>query len=89
MAQTRNETYQAALLLARIDCDTGHHAEELRQARRLMALKPREMVSLTCLERAAKCNRLGPLQQRAARAIEALSTSRVAHPHAAERKVTQ
>jgi hypothetical protein len=57
LARTPEEQYQAIELLANIECDCGHHRTELELARRLMAIDPRQTVSLLVLRRAAHCNR--------------------------------
>lgn len=69
LARTPDEAYRAAALLARIECDAGHHDAELWQARRLMALAPRNPLSLMWLRHAAQCNGLEPLAQWAWRAL--------------------
>jgi hypothetical protein len=58
LARTPTEAYRAVWLLARIDCDLGEHQAELQQARRLMALAPRDRRSREALRRAAVCNGL-------------------------------
>jgi len=73
LARTPEETYDAAVLLARIECDAGDHQAELEQARRLMALAPRRRTSLLVLWRAARCNGLQPLAQRADAALRTLT----------------
>jgi hypothetical protein len=65
LARTPEEAYAAALLLARLECDAGHHPEELRQARKLMALQPHDWLSLLALRRAAFCNEMPSLALRA------------------------
>lgn len=55
LARTPTEAHEAALLLARIECDMGHHQEELRQARASMALQPKNPDSLVVWHRAAFC----------------------------------
>jgi hypothetical protein len=57
LARTRKERYHAALLLTRLECYAGHHGEELRQARRLMALGPKDEAAVQALRHAAACNR--------------------------------
>lgn len=59
-ALTREEAYRAALLLARLECESGNHVEELRQAYRLLALEPRNQLTMRYLRHAAACNRLAP-----------------------------
>jgi hypothetical protein len=56
LARTPEDTYMAARLLDRLECDAGHHDEELAHARKLMALQPRNIESLMLLQRAAVCN---------------------------------
>ena len=50
------ETYEATLWLALIECDVADHKAELRHARRLVALQPRNPNSWGALRRAARCN---------------------------------
>jgi hypothetical protein len=69
LAQTVGDTYQAAMLLSRIEGDLGHHPAELQQARILMRLAPRRRESLAILQRAAECNGLTALSQQASRAL--------------------
>jgi hypothetical protein len=75
LAQTRAEAYDSALLLARLDCEAGHHGEELVQARRLMVMAPHSPVSLLMLRRAAQCNGLLSLERRAEAAFSARTPS--------------
>jgi hypothetical protein len=75
LATTRDDRYEAALLLSRLDCDAGLHDRELAQARILMALSPKSLTSLKALRRAAGCNHLSSLARRADTAIEALPGS--------------
>jgi hypothetical protein len=63
LAQSPEESYQALLLLAAIECESGDHAAELRHAKALVALRPHSKLSLMYLRRAAVCNRLVPLKQ--------------------------
>lgn len=72
LAQTREEAVRAQVLLARVECDAGHHDRELQAARRLMALAPRSEDSLLALQHAALCNRLPALAEQARAALEAL-----------------
>jgi hypothetical protein len=69
LAQTAGDTYEAAMLLSRIECDLGHHPAELQQARILMRLAPRRRESLAILQRAAERNGLTALSQQAWRAL--------------------
>jgi tetratricopeptide (TPR) repeat protein len=71
LAATPADRYAAALLLSRLYCDAGNHRQELIQARALIALAPRRLESLKVLRRAALCNGLKPLAQRADQWIEA------------------
>jgi hypothetical protein len=72
LAQTPEETYQAALWLTAIDHDSGHHAAELRNAQRLVALAPRRTTSLLWLHRAALCNGPAALARQADAALAKL-----------------
>jgi hypothetical protein len=58
LARTPQEEYQARVWLVLIECDAGHHREELQHARRLMKLDPRNELSLLSLRHAARCNGL-------------------------------
>jgi hypothetical protein len=71
-SRSRQETYQAVLLLTRVACDSGRHDEELQQARRLAALAPEDRIALMYLQRAAECNGIRSLQEQVARRLEAL-----------------
>jgi hypothetical protein len=66
LARTPREEYRVALLRVRIECDAGDHEEELRQARRLMALAPDDPQSLRVLQHAAGCSGDTRLQRWAA-----------------------
>jgi hypothetical protein len=72
LARNRRDTYRALQLLANIDCDLGDHKAELRTARQLVALEPRNVVSLSWLQRAAQDNGLEPLERQAASALKTL-----------------
>jgi hypothetical protein len=72
LARNDNEAFRAARLLALIECSTGHHQEELQQARRLVALLPHDEGALLWLRRAARCNHLPALERRAEDALAAL-----------------
>jgi hypothetical protein len=61
LARNEAEASRAAVLLVMLECDAGHHREELRQAHRLAALQHRNRMSLSVLLRAARCNELEPL----------------------------
>jgi hypothetical protein len=64
LARTPKEEYHVALLLTRLECYAGHHREELRQARRLIALHPEDASAVQALRHAAACNGLGLVPQR-------------------------
>jgi hypothetical protein len=72
LAVSREDRYEASLLLSRLYCDAGIHDRELTQARMLIALSPRSFTSLKSLRRAAGCNHLASLARKADFAIEAL-----------------
>jgi hypothetical protein len=72
LARSPDEAYRVTELLARLECDTGHHEAELVQARKLMALEPYEPLSLMALRRAAGCNRQETLVRWAEAALEEL-----------------
>jgi hypothetical protein len=55
LARTPEEAASAAELLALIEHDTGHHDDELLQARRLVRLRPRELSARSLLHRAEQC----------------------------------
>jgi hypothetical protein len=55
LARTRAEACRATLLLARTECDAGHHEAELRHARVLHALARGEWGSRDVLLRALLC----------------------------------
>jgi hypothetical protein len=65
LAHPARESYQSLRWLARIECALGHHREELRLARELVCLVPRDQGSLTCLLQAAKCNGLTVMEKQA------------------------
>jgi hypothetical protein len=58
LAQDRREAFKAGLLLARLECETGDHQAELRQAKRVMALAPGDWLALHLLRRAEECHGL-------------------------------
>lgn len=72
LARTATEAYRAAMVLARIECDAGDHHAELRQARRMMALRPQVRGSWETLKHAAVCNGLGGLARQADAALAKL-----------------
>jgi hypothetical protein len=73
LARNSDEQFRAARLLALIECAQGHHREDLQQARQLVALAPRDELALLWLRRAARCNHLKSLEQRANAALAALA----------------
>lgn len=76
LARTAAGAIAAAELLALIEHESGNHEEELRQAQKLIALRPRQLSSLVMLWRAAGCTRRPQLQQWAARRLSAIERSR-------------
>jgi hypothetical protein len=76
LARTPVDAYRAAMCLAYLEHDAGHHQAELRQARRLMALQPRQDISLAVLQRAALCNELPALARQAEAALAAVERRR-------------
>jgi hypothetical protein len=60
LARTAEESYRATQLLALLEHEAGHHEGELQQAQILMALAPRNPVSVAYLRRAMRCNGLEP-----------------------------
>jgi len=75
LAHTPEEAYAAALLLTRLECDAGHHAAELEQARKLLALRPHHWLSLLVLRRAAVCNGMEPLARRVTAELRGLQVA--------------
>jgi hypothetical protein len=86
LARTPAEASRAAELLVLLECEAGHHAAELRQARRLVALQNGNWRSLTVLRRAAVCNGQAALAQQTSATLAAMEgTSSVDKPSWAER----
>jgi hypothetical protein len=86
LARTPAEASRAAELLVLLECEAGHHAAELRQARRLVALQHGNWRSLTVLRRAAICNSQAALAQQTSATLAAMEgTSSVDKPSWAER----
>jgi hypothetical protein len=56
LARTPEEEYHTTLLLTRLECYAGHHAQELRLARRLVELQPDGESAMQALRRAEACN---------------------------------
>lgn len=75
LSQSKPETYRSVRWLARIECALDHHREELRLAKKLVSLAPRDEGSLTCLAQAAKCNGLTELEKQAITALKGQQTS--------------
>jgi hypothetical protein len=73
LARTPVDHYHVTVWLAKLACDRGHHQEELKYARRLIALQPRNHTSWGALMRAAECNGLERLAQAARAKVKALS----------------
>jgi hypothetical protein len=63
LARTRQEKWEVALVLARLEHSAGNHQEELRQARRLLVLEPGDQRSLIAFRTASQCNGLTRLEQ--------------------------
>jgi hypothetical protein len=72
LARTPREAYRASLLLARINGDLGDRPEELRHARTLVRLSPKNPLSLMYLRQAAEHNRLRPLARWASARLHTL-----------------
>lgn len=72
VAQTPDETFRAALLLSRLECDAGDHEVELQTARRLVALRPQAGTAQLALQHAAVCNGLDALARQAETAAKKL-----------------
>jgi hypothetical protein len=70
LARSPQEVYQAALMLARMECEAGDHKAELLRARQVMALQPQNPLSLITLHRAAECNRLRALARETNRKLK-------------------
>jgi hypothetical protein len=64
-------------LLVVLECDAGHHAAELRQARRLVSLQHGSWRSLWVLHRAATCNGDIALMRQASAAIAVIEVKQV------------
>ena len=76
LARTAHELCRADALLAALDCSLGDHKDELRQARRTVALEPRSELSLVCLQHAAHCSGRTRLERQATTALHALRASK-------------
>jgi hypothetical protein len=88
LARSPLEHYNAAAALAVIERNLGHHEAEFAQARRLMALQPRNELSLLTLRRAADCTGRKPMERWATATLHALAgpddtTTTTASPHSA------
>ncbi len=55
LARTPAEAYRATWKLAQLECDAGHHAAELQQARRLLTLAPNDPESRWAVLHAQSC----------------------------------
>jgi hypothetical protein len=84
LARTPRESYQVGLLLTRIYCEGGDHKAELRQARQVLVLQPKNSLSLITMHRAAECNGLQPLAREMNARLAALfprAEPSPRHPH--------
>src|SRR6266851_1258419 len=72
LAQSPLEECRARFMLARIEHRAGDHEAELKRARRLIVLQPRNRDALLVLRRAAKCNGLEMLARHAQARLQAL-----------------
>ena len=72
LARSRPETCRALCVLARIECDLGHHQEELRHAETVVRLGPHDPQSWSELLHAARCTGRTELERRADAALQAL-----------------
>jgi hypothetical protein len=72
LSQSPLEECRARFMLARIEHRARDHEAELRQARRLIVLQPRNRDALLVLRRAAKCNGLELLARQAQARLQAL-----------------
>jgi hypothetical protein len=79
LARTPAEASQAAELLVLLECESGHHAAELRQARRLVELQHGSWRSLTVLRRAALCTGQTALARETSAAVAALEARSIVH----------
>jgi hypothetical protein len=77
LARTVAEQSRAATVRVMIECEAGHHREELRQARRLVAIERGSGHALRVLLRAARCNGEDALAHRCVARLEATSESSV------------
>jgi hypothetical protein len=60
LARSPQELYRATRLLFLLECEAGHHREELRQAQKLAALAPSREDARAALAHALHCNGLSP-----------------------------
>jgi hypothetical protein len=56
LARTPRDIVAASLIRCRIECDSGNHVAELREARKLVTLAPQNKLALITLKRATTCN---------------------------------
>jgi hypothetical protein len=73
LARTPRDAYRAAALLAGLACYAGHHDEELRHARRLVEMAPRQPTAWLALRRAARCTGREALDRQANAKMAALA----------------
>jgi hypothetical protein len=72
LARTPAEQSRAAAFRVMVECEAGHHREELRQARALAAIERGSPHALTVLLRAARCNGDEELARSTAATLEAM-----------------
>lgn len=72
LARTPAEKGRAAALRVMVECEAGHHREELRQARRLARIEGSSRHALTVLLRAARCNGEDRLARATTEKLEAM-----------------
>jgi hypothetical protein len=83
LARSRHETCRALEFLARIECDLGHHQEELRRAETVVRVGPHDPRSWWVLRHAAHCTGRTELERRADAALRGyppMSTAESEHP---------
>ena len=68
-ARTGQQKYRLAKLMVLIECDAGNHGKELREAQRLVALRPYSRTALRILLHAATCSGQARVRRRAAAAL--------------------
>jgi hypothetical protein len=75
LARTPEEEYRVTARMALLQCNMGHHDVELRLARRLTKLEPRNELSFLWLRRAARCTGEKPLEEWADRHLTRLRST--------------